>query len=123
MTHAPTGMGELLRPVLRRALMLVGICALVLAAAFVDPTPKAFGLLRAGHDIVAADCLSEGYSSGAGLVANAHCSGHSGCVATGVLSAGPAIAGDSDRDWAIDSTPTAADWADFPTNPPPITFP
>jgi hypothetical protein len=115
-------MGELLRPVLRRALMLVGICALVLAAAFVDPTPKAFGLFNAGHATVAADCLSEGASSGAGLVASEHCSIHSGCVATGVLSAGPAVATAFGRDWTVAAGATVADWADFPTNPPPIAF-
>ena len=120
MSTAPTVIVDLLRPTLGWGVTLIGIFALLLAAASVIPTSKAFGLFDTGHVIAVADCWSSGDGGSGSHVEAQNCSLHSGCVSIGVLPAAPAVAAVHGQGWKVASYPVAADWADFPTKPPPI---
>jgi len=120
MSHAPTFIAEWLRPALRRGLMLIGVMALVLAAASALSVPKALGLFDAHHVADVTDCGTGGGDGCAGQGAGPLCNLHSGCVSTGVLPAGPIITASPGRDRAVVARASLADWADFPAKPPPI---
>ena len=119
MSHAPTVMLEALRPVSRRV-MLVGIFALLVAAASVIPTHQAFGLFDPCHSAAAEDCWAGGDDGSGNHVEARNCSLHTGCVSIGVLPAGTAVTTAHGHGWNVGSHPVVADWTEFPTKPPPI---
>ena len=122
MSHAPTLIAEWLRSALRRGVMLIGVMALVLAAAFPLSVPKALGLFDAHHFADVTDCPTGGDDGCAGQGAGPLCSLHGDCVSIGVLPAGPIIAASPGRDRAVVARASLADWADFPAKPPPISL-
>jgi hypothetical protein len=122
MSHAPTFIAEWLRPAVRRGLVLVGIFALLVAAASTLSTPGAAGLFD-GHRLAAhSDCRTGGVDGCASNGAGQLCSLHGGSIATGVLPAGPVVSLAPSRDWAVSYRASVADWADFPAEPPPISL-
>jgi hypothetical protein len=122
MSHAPTFIAEWLRPALRRGLVLVGIFALLVAAASTLSTLGAAGLFDEHRLADLSDCQTGGDDGCASNGTDHFCSLHGGSTATGVLPAGPVVSIAPSRDWAVPSRASVAGWADFPAEPPPISL-
>jgi len=101
---------------------MVGVVAILVAAASILPTHNTFAASHTGHDVAVTDCLFAGDTGCDGHLADRNCSAHSGCIFTGVLAAGPALAVSPGRDWIFAARAIVSGWADFPAKPPPISI-
>lgn len=117
MSHAPTAMPPMLQPLLRGAVTVVGVLALLLTAASVSQTPNAFAAFHADHGVAVADCPVDG--GGGGHLLESNCSIHSGCIFAGLLPTGPTVVVAHDQDWAVVEPLIEPDWVNFPAKPPP----
>lgn len=121
MRRAPTATRDMLASALRRAAMLLGVLALVIASVTAVPASKTLGLFDTHHAMTQADC-PDGSSGGCGSHgADRACGSHAGCVSIGILVAATAAAiQPHHQDWAVSAGIRIAGWADFPAKPPPI---
>lgn len=122
MSHAPTVMPDRLSSLLRRGLTVLGIAALLVAAASTLPAYNASAMLHAGQDVARADCPFDADSGCGGHMADASCTIHGGCISIGVLPAAPALAAAPRQDRVAVPPATVSGRADFPAKPPPISL-
>lgn len=103
---------------LRRLVALLGIFAVLIAAASVIPV----------HGQATADplsltsCASTVHDDCGTHAVDRTCSVHLGCFSAAVIAAGSLAGRGSGQHWSATTLPPIAGWAGFPTKPPPISL-
>ena len=112
----------MLRPGFWPGLAVVGLVAVLFAAASIIPMPKAFALFDTGHAITITDCSTGGDGACGSHDGGQLCNLHGGCISIGVLPVNSAMATAPGQNWAVGARMIMAGRSDFPAKPPPITF-